>query len=352
MADAEGLLQSSGEWMTAGDTILSGRLQGRQAVLPAEIGGHAMHAVGAYACADNAGLIRCEAEEGISAVGNYAFAYCGKLSAVRFPDSLKKAGHSLFLGCRSLNEVILPASVRQLGTNAGNMPAEIILSLSCDSYLFERMLSCCLRTADGLYVIRSYDWLPAGIEDWHAFGLSFPVWIPHGVQVLFSGKDAASVTDLRNMRHALRFDGQTGQISELQALRRVIREKPAAVSNAWDALDDRKLTDGEEHQPFETVLLTFSAADIREEGEKQRVFLRPVKKIWFWQAALPLLFKGRLYYIYRRYYLHPLSPPGVTNPTRTLRRRDIAVCTEEGNLVEDAEEAEAVYAKYRLLTIL
>ena len=65
---------------------------------------------------------------------------------------------------------------------------------------------------------------------------------------------------------------------------------------------------------------------------------------FFWQSAQSVIYDKKQYYIYRRYYLS-------SDPEIEYVRRDIAAYSEKG-LVTNREEAQNVYAKYKLLSIL
>ena len=80
--------------------------------------------------------------------------------------------------------------------------------------------------------------------------------------------------------------------------------------------------------------------------KKGKYLLQVTLKIghFFWQSAQPVLYENNKYYVYRRYYL-------TSNPELELIRRDIAIYDGNG-VVNDRKEAQNVYAKYKLLSIL
>ena len=80
--------------------------------------------------------------------------------------------------------------------------------------------------------------------------------------------------------------------------------------------------------------------------EKGKVFIHATLKIgyFFWQSAQPVIYEKKQYYIYRRYYLSD-------DPEIGYVRRDIAAYSQKG-LVNNRVEAQNVYAKYKLLSIL
>jgi hypothetical protein len=93
-----------------------------------------------------------------------------------------------------------------------------------------------------------------------------------------------------------------------------------------------------------TIIFTFDDTKTRE--EKGKVFIHATLKIgyFFWQSAQPVIYEKKQYYIYRRYYLSD-------DPEIGYVRRDIAAYSQRG-LVNNRVEAQNVYAKYKLLSIL
>ena len=93
-----------------------------------------------------------------------------------------------------------------------------------------------------------------------------------------------------------------------------------------------------------TIIFTFD--DTKTKEDKEKVIINATLKIgyFFWQSAQPVIYDKKQYYIYRRYYLS-------SDPEMGYVRRDIAAYSEKG-LVTNREEAQSVYAKYKLLSIL
>ena len=353
MEDAEIFLYSGDDLMAAGDVILSCSFAGTSGQVPSAIGEYPMHTVGPYACADNTHLQCCRVREGITAVEDFAFAGCEKLQHLELPESLQRLGTRIFDGCKAMEELTAPAGMHQIGTLPFHSPfslaglrmeAHVILTLPCDTDLFARMLENCLRMSDGRYVVRSYEWLPAGSEAWKNLGLFFPRTFSEDILVLFAEYGSPSEKSLNAPGLAWRFDGQGGTVSEMEAFCSLIRRHAGFPDRESVRQDDAALKKSSGLSPQKTALLTFTDADIRREKNRQTVYLHTVENIWFRQACIPVSFKGNRYYIYRRYYLR--EDPGA------LHCRDIAVCTEDGDLVTDADMAEEIYAKYRLLVFL
>jgi len=93
-----------------------------------------------------------------------------------------------------------------------------------------------------------------------------------------------------------------------------------------------------------TIIFTFD--DTKTKEEKGKYLIHATLKIgfFFWQSAQPVIYENKKYYIYRRYYLS-------SDQEIEYVRRDIAVYTDKG-LVNNREEAQNVYAKYKFLSIL
>ncbi|MCL1795360.1 MAG: leucine-rich repeat domain-containing protein [Clostridia bacterium] len=136
---------ASGQWkyvLEEACATITGYVEepGGDLVIPGEVDGFAVTAVGEDAllgCVDLTGVTfpdglvsigegafyDCESlvsvifPDGLHSIGDYAFMNCGRLVAVAFPDSLAFIGDRAFANCESLPGAAIPKSVVTLGAN-------------------------------------------------------------------------------------------------------------------------------------------------------------------------------------------------------------------------------------------
>ena len=80
-------------------------------MIPAEIDGAKVTAIGEYAFELCEELKKVELPEGITEIGRRAFSDCCRLETINLPKSLKSIGRLAFSGCTSLNNLEVPESV-------------------------------------------------------------------------------------------------------------------------------------------------------------------------------------------------------------------------------------------------
>ena len=100
-----------------------------------------LSSIGSYAFYTCNGLTEVTFPEGLSSIGSYAFAYCDGLTEVTFPEGLSTIGSSAFEGCDSLTEVTFPEGLSTIGSSAfydcsGLHTITVQSDLTCDSNSF------------------------------------------------------------------------------------------------------------------------------------------------------------------------------------------------------------------------
>ena len=87
-------------------------------VLPSQVQGQAVTAVGPNFLRENAQVIRVNFPEGIDRIEDSAFYYCESLLEVTLPRTLQKIGRYAFFGCRGLTHIDIPASAALIERDA------------------------------------------------------------------------------------------------------------------------------------------------------------------------------------------------------------------------------------------
>ena len=83
-------------------------------VIPAEIRGYKVIAIGDYAFYDCENFIEVTIPEGVVTIGEHAFAGCKKIEKIHLPSSLKSIGKDAF-GITAIQSIIIPEGVTTLG---------------------------------------------------------------------------------------------------------------------------------------------------------------------------------------------------------------------------------------------
>ena len=87
-------------------------------VVPADIGGTPITAIGTEAFAGCGSLVEVTLQEGIEALRSGAFSGCGSLRSITLPQSLSVIGEDAFRGCGALSALTVPEGVQELGRYA------------------------------------------------------------------------------------------------------------------------------------------------------------------------------------------------------------------------------------------
>ncbi len=88
------------------------------AVIPEELDGRPVAAIGESAFEDCSWLTAVTIPDSVAAIGDFAFSSCRNLVTVRIPDRVEKIGDSAFAGCSGLAGVTIPDGVKTIGNDA------------------------------------------------------------------------------------------------------------------------------------------------------------------------------------------------------------------------------------------
>ena len=289
----------------------------------------------------------------ISRIGDGSFMEASMLQCVILPPKVKEIGTQAFWKCPVLTSAFVPGGLISVDTGAfGNckMLSDITvygLELTAGEYHKFKMAGS--RSSDGIYVLRE---MPQN------------ELVQKLVSSVTSAKPARKIPDDISLLFQLAaLDEQKGKFSldkNIPVIGFTAPSVPTTESRAFfdhiknggveiyagkaEEKNDWYVRVGKIPEKGKTIIFTFDDSKTKEENGKYLINATLRIGYFFWQSAQPVIYDKKQYYIYRRYYLS-------FDPELEYVRRDIAVYSKKG-LVTNREEAQNVYAKYKLLSIL
>ncbi len=289
----------------------------------------------------------------ISRIGDGSFMESSKLQCVILPPQTKEIGTQAFWQCPVLTSAFVPGGLISVGTGAfGNcqiLSDIAIYGLELTASEYHTFKNAGNRSSDGIYVLRE---MPQN------------ELVQKLVSSVTNAKPARKIPDdISSLFQMAELDEQKGKFSlekNIPVIGFTVPSVPTTENRAfYDHIKNgsTEIYDGKAEQkndwyvrvgknPVKEKTIIFTFDDSKTKEEKGRYLVNATLKIgyFFWQSAQPVICEKKKYYIYRRYYLS-------SDPELEYVRRDIAAYSEKG-LVTNREEAQNVYAKYKLLSIL
>ena len=286
-------------------------------------------------------------------IGNGSFMESSKLQCAILPPTVQTIGASAFFKCPSFTSVFVPGSLSKVESRAFSNCEKLrditIYGLELTANEYFAMKNAGIKNSEGIYILRKMPEHPLVEKLVAAVEQARPACqIPDGITALFQltelDEEKGAVSLNRNLP-VIGFVMPSKAISEHDAFYQHVMTSDCEVydsvaeqKNDWYVRLGKRLLKGK------TVVFTFDDSETQVEDGKFRI--KAVLQIgyFFWQSAQPVSYDKKKYYVYRRYYLS-------ADPEIRYVRRDIAVYNQKGP-VKNREEAQDVYAKYKLLSIL
>ena len=289
----------------------------------------------------------------ISRIGDGSFMELSSLWSVTLPPQTKAIGCQAFWQCSELIEAFIPGGISYVGLNAfGNCQnlREITiygLELTPAEYHTFKMMG--KRSHEGIYVLREMPRISLVRMLVAAINHAKPATnIPDDLPLLFQMSDLderRKQLSLDRNIPVIGFDVPSVPTTENSAFLAHIKNAASeSYARKADQQNDYHVRVGSLPNKEQTIIFTFDDAKTKEKNGKYLICATLKIGYFFWQSAQPIICERKQYYIYRRYYLS-------SDSELEYVRRDIAVYSKNG-LVGDRAEAQNVYAKYKLLSIL
>ncbi len=288
----------------------------------------------------------------VSRIGDGAFMESFQLKRIVLPSNVKEIGTQAFWQCDELAEVLVSGEITDVGMGAfsgcNNLHSITIcgLKLSADEYHTFKILG---KKSDNIYVLcempnnELVSKLVSSINSAKA-----ACKIPENITSLFRPTDVDEKKTSFSIEKNIPFIGFTVpsvSMTENNAFFCYMKSsKKEDYNGKAEEKNDWYVRVGKIPARTKTIIFTFDDSKTKEKNG--RFMIEATLKIgyFFWQSAQAVVYENKKYYIYRRHYLS-------SDPELEYVRRDIAVYTDEG-IVNNREEAQKVYAKYKLLSIL
>ena len=288
----------------------------------------------------------------IHTIGNGAVMESENLQQVIVPDGIKRIGENSFSGCDQLVDAYLPYSVTSFALNAfrdcPKLSNLFIYGIELNEQKYRDLRDSSRRVNDSVYLAQYFPDL-GGVKDAVASTDARTAnYIQSGITRLFVFQSLQENTGEASLRRGLGgigFESKDRYVTETGEFLRLIADQNVYDADALSEEKNDRFLKSEKFPTIEkTAVFTFDDSKTKRENGKYIIIADIKIGYHFWQSKVPVNLYGNNYYIYRRHYL-------TSRPELNYIREDVAVFTNKG-IVSNRKEAQEVYAKYKLLSIL
>ena len=288
---------------------------------------------------------------GVRRIGDGAFMQLDKLTDVKIPNDVASIGQKAFYFSKNLKTAVLAGTIENIGKDAFwgcDKLRDIILY---DIKLTKREYSLLKKNA---LQYGQCKYASAYIPDYfNKIGLEKALYI-HGAVVIPRGAPILFVSYDHNNKGAKRLYADSEYISgteygdpmwEDKAFKEHIRRGiPEIYSHIAEQHADEQAKRNMSGNPEKIFLFTFNDSETKMDDHSVKITANLKIGYFFWQSARKVICDGNEYYIYRRNYL---------SSDRRIEYVQVDTAVYRGtDLVIDRTEAQRVYGKYRLLSLL
>ena len=288
----------------------------------------------------------------IHTVGDGAVMESLNLQQVVIPGGVRRIGNNSFSGCNQLMNAYVPYSVTSFAENAfRNCPKLTnlyIYGMELNEQRYRDLRASSRRVNGSIYLAHSFPYFRRVRDAVASTDADSANYVQSGITRLFTSQSLEEENGAASLQRNLDgfgFDSDDQYMTETSEFLRLIADKSVYDVDTLSEEKNDQFLKSEKYPPIEkTAVFTFDDSKTKLENGKYRLFADIKIGYHFWQSKVPVIISGNTYYIYRRHYLS-------SKPNLNYVRRDVAVFTNKG-LVSNRREAQEVYAKYKLLSIL
>ena len=288
----------------------------------------------------------------IHTIGDGAVMESANLQQVVVPDGVKRIGNNSFSGCSQLMNAYVPYSVTSFAENAFHNCSKLtnlyIYGMALNEQRYRDLKAFSRRVNGSMYLAQSFPDFKRVKDAVSSTDADASNSIQSGITRLFTSQsleEEKGAASLQRNLDGFGFESEEQYMTETNEFLRLIADKNACDVDVLSEEQNDQFLRSEKFPPIEkTAVFTFDDSKTKLENGKYSVFANIKIGYHFWQSKVPIILSGNTYYIYRRHYLS-------SKPNLNYIRRDVAVFTSKG-LVVNRREAQEVYAKYKLLSIL
>ena len=288
----------------------------------------------------------------IHTIGDGAVMESANLQQVVVPAGVKQIGNNSFSNCKQLMNAYIPYSVTSFSENAfRNCPKLTnlcIYGIEVDEQGYRDLRASSRRVNGSIYLTPFFPSFKSVSDAASSTDAGLANHIQSGITRLFTSQSLEEENGAESLQRNLdgfNFESEDRYMTETKGFLGLIANKSVLdIDNISEEKNDQFLK-ADKIPPIEkTAIFTFDDSKTKPENGKYIIFANIKIGYHFWQSKVPVILSGKTYYIYRRHYLS-------SKPNLNYIRRDAAVFSDKG-LVSNKKEAQEVYAKYKLLSIL
>lgn len=317
------------DYLIAKDTIVTYTGVSKNIDVPGKFDNIRLLRIGACAFAELNTVEKLRLPYGVECIEDMAFRGNSNMRCIEIPGTVKHFGNDIFFGCHRLNDII-------------------IYDIPIDKNTYRKLKGDSSRTVDGVYVS---EYIPGFVYDTglsRMYDTSAAVVVPKNTPVLFRfdrencGRDSDEL--FRDIEH-FRFSENENLANENSAFIYQMKTNSfGSVSYVAEMKNDFAVKSEKPLQKEKTYIFTFD--DDKTIEKEEIVYITAILKFgfFFWQSGQKVICNKTDYYVYRRLYLS-------AKEEIEFVKEDVAIY-KDTEIVRNRKEAQQVYGKYKLLSIL
>ncbi len=262
------------------------------------------------------------------------------------PEGVKTIGRRTFYDCPRLSQIELPGSLESIEFWAFNrlpmLTSITINDLALSKKQFITLKQSGIPVGGTKYIVTDPSPLTLIMQIFKNVEILPAKFIPNTISRLFEAPDSNTFSESASY-NCFRF-GISGGKEQTEEFRNALSDINNPVDPETEKQQDELLKKEYRADIQKTAIIFLDAENYSNSGDTYYVRAEIRFGYYFWQTLLPVYHERKQYYLYRRNYLS-------RNGGDKYLRVDVAILNDKG-LVTNREEAEEVYAKYRMLSLL